>query len=299
MINRVYAGVEAGGTKFVCAVGTSKLILNSAVIPTTHPDETMQKVPAFFRKQKNKFGDFAGLGVGSFGPLDLNPSSGTFGHIGKTPKPGWDNFNLISAFKEFNCPISIDTDVNAAGLAEASLGSAKNAGVVLYVTIGTGIGVGVIIDEKSYQGLSHPEIGHIIIPTDPKDSDFAGVCPYHGNCLEGLTSGPAIKKRWGVSLSQLPIDHPAQYLHARYISVLCMNLILSFSPRVILIGGGVMKAPGILDKIHNNVLTLLGAYVSSVGTLDDVKRLIKTPVLGDQAGIRGSLLLAERVLSAS
>lgn len=297
MVNQLYAGVEAGGTKFECAVGTPSRILRSVTIPTTNPEETIPQVLAFFRKQKIKLGDLAGLGIGSFGPLDLNPDSNTFGHIGKTPKSNWSNFNLMSAFAELNCPISIDTDVNAAGLAEASLGAGRNKKVVLYVTIGTGIGVGVIINNKPFQGISHPEIGHILIQQDLQDDGFAGICPYHGNCLEGLASGPAIEKRWGVSLSQLPIDHPAQSLQARYISILCTNLLLSFSPDVILIGGGVMKTPSLLDNVHNKVITLLKGYFSSVQTLDDIKTLITTPGLGAQAGITGSLLLAERASS--
>lgn len=298
MVNQLYAGVEAGGTKFVCAVGTPNRVLSSVTIPTTNPDETIPKVLAFFRKQKIKLGDLAGLGIGSFGPLDLNPDSITFGHIGKTPKLKWSNFNLMSAFAELNCPISIDTDVNVAGLAEASLGAGRNKKVVLYVTIGTGIGVGVIIDKTCFRGRSHPEIGHMIISKDSSDSDFVGVCPYHENCLEGIASGPAIEKRWGVPLSKLPVDHPAQSLQSGYISALCANLILSFSPEIILIGGGVMKSPALLDKVHDNVLRLLGGYISSVETLNDVKSLIKTPELGDQAGTFGSLLLAERASSA-
>jgi fructokinase len=299
MVNQIYAGVEAGGTKFVCAVGTTKQILSTVTIPTSNPDETMSKVLAFFEKQRSELGDFSGLGVGSFGPLDLDPESRTFGYIGKTPKLNWSNFDLISAFRSLNCPIGIETDVKAAGLAEATLGGGRNKKVVLYVTIGTGIGVGVIFGKKCFRGRSHPEIGHMIIPQDSSDSDFTGVCPYHENCLEGLSSGPAIEKRWGVPLSKLPIDHPAQSLQSGYISALCANLILSFSPEIILIGGGVMKAPALLDKVHGNVLRLLGGYISSVETLDDVKSLIKTPELGDQAGIFGSLLLAERALSES
>ncbi|MDC1018358.1 ROK family protein [Pseudomonadales bacterium] len=296
MKNQFFAGVEAGGTKFVCAVGTSKQIMSSVVIPTTKPDETMPQVLEFFEKQRIKLGDLLGLGIGSFGPIDLNPGSSRFGYIGKTPKRHWSNFDLITTFKSLNCPIRIDTDVNAAGLAEANFGYGRNKRVVLYITVGTGIGVGVIIDKKPFHGRFHSEIGHIIVPKDPVDCDFKGVCPYHESCIEGLASGPAIEKRWGQSLSHLPIAHPAQHLQARYISMLCVNLILSFSPDVILVGGGVMKAPGILDKIHENVLKLLRGYVPSLETLDDFKNLIKNPELEDWAGIRGSLLLAEQEL---
>jgi len=294
MVNQLYGGVEAGGTKFVCAVGTPNRILKSVTIPTTNPDDTISEALSFFRKQKIELGDLAGLGIGSFGPLDINSDSSAFGRIGKTPKSNWSDFNLMTAFAELNCPINIDTDVNAAGLAEAILGAGRNKKVVLYITVGTGIGVGVIFNSLSFRGRDHPEIGHILIQQDSQDDGFAGVCPYHGNCLEGLASGPAIEKRWGVSLSQLPIDHPAHSLQARYLSVLCMNLILSFSPDVILIGGGVMKAPGLLDNIRNNVMTLLKGYVPSVQTLDEVEALIKMPRLGNQAGIIGSLLLGER-----
>ena len=234
------------------------------------------------------------MGVGSFGPLELNPASRKFGRIGKTPKLNWCDFDLLSAFHRLNCPIYIETDVNVAGLAEATLGGGRNKKVVLYVNVGTGIGVGVIIDKKCFRIGSHPEIGHIFIPQCLEDIDFPGVCPYHGNCLEGITSGPAIQKRWGVSLEKLAIDHPAQFLHARYISFLCVNLIFSFSPDIILLGGGVMKSPALLGKVQSNVLTLMGGYISSIKTLDDIKRLIKTPELGDQAGISGALLLAER-----
>ncbi len=212
----LFAALEAGGTKFLCAVGTGPNDLRAETrIPTTIPAETIGRAVEFFQAQARLHGPLAGLGVASFGPVDLHEGSPTWGYITSTPKPGWRNTDLVGPFKQaLNLPVAFDTDVDGAALGEGRWGAAQGLDTFIYLTIGTGIGGGAFSRGQLVHGLIHPEMGHIHLPHDRQADPFAGVCPYHGDCFEGLASGPALEKRWGQSAETLPPDHPAWRLEA-------------------------------------------------------------------------------------
>ena len=242
-----YGALEAGGTKMVLAVMDEEGNTVSRIsVPTRTPDETMPAMLDYYRGFS-----LAALGIGCFGPLDLNPASETYGSITMTPKLPWRDYPILSVFeKELSIPAAIDTDVNGAALAEAELGAARGTSVSLYVTVGTGIGGGLIMNGKPVHGLMHPEIGHISVVPAPEDPSPDGFCPYHAHCLEGLAAGPAIEKRWGQSAKELPPDHPAWDLESGYLAQLCAAALLSFSPERIILGGGVMQQKFLFDSIR-------------------------------------------------
>lgn len=276
--------IEAGGTKFVCAVGdeTGKVI-EQIQIPTTFPEETIPQVIDFFKKFPVK-----AIGIGSFGPIDVNPESETYGCITSTPKPGWSNYHFVRAFKEaFDVPIGFNTDVNAAALGEATLGAAKGLDSCLYITVGTGIGAGAIVQGKLLQGLSHPEMGHILVRHHPNDR-YLGKCPYHRDCLEGLAAGPAIEERWGAKGVDLVDRNEVWELEGFYIAQALMQFVLILSPKKIILGGGVMHQGQVFSSIYKNLKELVNDYVS----LPEMSDFIVRPGLGDHSGIIGSLLLA-------
>ncbi|MEH7436844.1 ROK family protein [Neobacillus drentensis] len=279
--------IEAGGTKFVCAVGDEKgAIMERIQIPTTVPEETMPQVIAFFEKY-----DVEAIGIGSFGPIDVNVESPTYGYITSTPKPGWKDYPLVQTMKEaFGVPIGFNTDVNAAALGEASFGAAKGLDSCLYITVGTGIGAGAIVQGQLLQGWSHPEMGHILLRRHPNDV-FEGKCPYHGDCLEGLAAGPAIEARWGEKGVNL-VDRPEVWdLEGYYLAQALMQYILILSPKKIILGGGVSHQEAVFAAIYKYLPELLNDYVS----LPELSDYIVRPGLGDDAGITGALMLAERV----
>ncbi len=193
----IYGGIEAGGTKFVCAIASGPQDVHAQVtFPTTTPQNTVKQAVEFFRQGEEKYGRLSAIGIASFGPVDPHTNSPTFGYITSTPKPGWSNFNLMGAIrKEFDVPMGFDTDVNGAALAEWRWGAAQGLQNFVYLTIGTGIGGGAIVNGYLLHGLIHPEMGHILIPHDFKADPFPGVCPFHGDCLEGLATGPALERR--------------------------------------------------------------------------------------------------------
>lgn len=280
--------IEAGGTKFVCATGNEAGdILERISFPTTKPEETMEKVIAFFKGKKIK-----ALGIGSFGPIDPNSNSTTYGYITTTPKPYWGNYNILGKLKDsFDIPMGFDTDVNGAALGEIKWGVAKGLNSALYITVGTGIGAGAVVEGNMVNGLLHPEMGHIYPIRDPKDN-YKGRCPFHLDCLEGLASGPAIEERWGIKGYNLPIDHQAWDLEAYYLAQALVNYILIISPEKIIMGGGVMKQHQLFPKIRKNVQELLNGYVKKDEILTNIGSYIVPPKLGDNAGICGSLALA-------
>ncbi len=293
---RRYGIVEAGGTKFMlgvaeCAVGAAAApgrIIAQHRIPTLHQSETLPAMRAWFISQRDAIGTFDAFGVASFGPLDADRASPTWGHITRTTKPGWDNADLCGGLiADHGCPVGFDTDVNGAALAEARWGAGIGQRVSIYLTIGTGVGGGVMVDGALLRGLSHPEMGHIRLPREAGDADFAGVCPFHGDCLEGLASGPAIIARWGASLSELTTDHPAHGIIAGYLAQAACTLQAIFEPGRIIFGGGVMGTPGLLDRVRN-VAGVRGAGYF-VGDASDV---IAAPALGDAAGLQGAVALA-------
>jgi fructokinase len=290
----LYGGLEAGGTKFVCAVGTGPEDLRAELrLPTTTPEETIGRAVAFFREQQAAHGKIAALGIGSFGPVDLDPASPTWGYITSTPKAGWRNTDLASAMgRQLGVPVAFDTDVNAAALGEHRWGAARGIDDFVYVTVGTGIGGGVMAGGKLVHGLLHPEIGHLRVPHDRGVDPFSGVCPYHGDCLEGLAAGPAIAARWGRKAQEVPEDHPAWVLEAEYLAHLAATLTLVLSPQRILLGGGVMRQVSLFPRIRRRLSALLGGYLESPA-LDDLETYLQPPALGDRAGVLGALALAK------
>lgn len=295
-LNQVFAGIEAGGTKWVCAIAESSgNILVSTRFPTTHPDETINSAIKFFQTHKSDFGEIAAIGIASFGPLDLNPDSPTYGYLTTTPKPGWKNTDIIGPFQEaFNLPIGLDTDVNGAALGESLWGAAQGLSDFIYLTIGTGIGGGGMVANSLIHGLVHPEMGHLHIPHDWQQDPFPGICPYHGDCLEGLATGPAIEARWGLKGEQLPVDHPAWELESQYLAFGLVNLICTLSPKRIILGGGVMQQEHLFPLIRRKVQELLNNYIPVKEILQEIDDYIVPPGLGTQAGILGAIALANR-----
>lgn len=285
-------GIEAGGTKFVCGIGTGPDDLRVEQFPTSTPEVTLPQVLAFFREQGGD--ELDAVGIGTFGPVDLDLTSPTYGHITTTPKPGWGNFDLAGTIaRELNLPVGFDTDVNAALMGEARWGSAEGLSDSVYLTIGTGIGGGAMAHGQMVHGLVHPEMGHLRIPHDLKADPFPGVCPYHGDCLEGLASGPAIQKRWNAPAATLPEDHPAWALEAHYLGLALMNLVVTLSPQRILLGGGVMQQPHLFKLLRAEFAKQLNGYVQHPEILDRLDQFIQPPGLGSKAGILGCLVLAE------
>jgi len=291
----IFGGIEAGGTKFICAIGAPTGAVDKKItIPTTTPKETMAKVIEFFKKNQ-KQNQFLAIGLASFGPIELNQASVNYGYITSSPKTEWNNFNILGVLKEiFNLPFGFDTDVNGAALGEQRFGAAKGLDTFLYITVGTGIGLGGIIDGKALHGLTHPEAGHIFIPHDKSRDPFSGICPYHKSCLEGLASGPAIKVRWQVkSALDLPDDHSAWNLEAEYLAYAIANFILSFSPQKIILGGGVMRREGLLKKVQLKTKEILNGYIKNKNILTNIENYLVAPGLQDESGICGAIALAE------
>ncbi len=292
----LFGGIEAGGTKFVCAVGTNPGDLRDKFrFETTTPTETIDKLIEYFKEQ-NKREKILAIGIGSFGPVDLKKKSSTYGYITSTPKIKWQNTNFYGKIKEaFNIPVGFDTDVNAAALGEHQWGAAKDVSDFIYITIGTGIGGGGMINGGFLHGLVHPEMGHIFIPHDKKADPYEGICPFHKNCFEGLASGTAIRDRWGESGEKLGKDHPAWKLEANYISLAVINYICTLSPERIILGGGVMKQEQMLPLIHKNIKRFLNDYIKAPEITDNIEKYIVLPELGDNAGVLGAIALAEKV----
>jgi fructokinase len=277
-------GIEAGGSKCVCAVGSGPEDLDSVEIPTTMPQETVGRIIAFFRQR----GGVDTVGIGSFGPIDPNPRSSTFGYITSTPKLAWRNFDLAGAIREgLGVKVAFDTDVNAAALGEFQWGAAQGLHTFLYLTVGTGIGGGGMLDGRLFHGRRHPEMGHIRIPHDPARDPFPGNCPYHGDCLEGLAAGPAIEARWGMPARELPAEHAAWELEAHYLALGIANLSLVLSPQRIVVGGGIMRREKLYGMVGARVTALLNGYVEAPE--------IVAPRLGAWAGVLGAIALAQAI----
>lgn len=290
----LYAGIEAGGTKFECILGSGPdAIVAEERIVTTTPAETIGRVLAFFRRHAGRY-PVAALGIGSFGPVDLAPVSPTYGCITSTPKAGWARVDLCTPLREaLRVPVVFDTDVNAAALGEHCwVRENRLLDPLLYVTIGTGIGVGAIVNGKPVHGLVHPEAGHMLLPHDRRVDPFAGVCPYHGGCWEGLASGPALEARWGRRGETLPADHPAWALEAHYLAAGIANLIYCLSPRRVVVGGGVMQHPGLMERVRVETQRALAGYLQCDRIIHDIDQLIVPPALGARSGVLGALALA-------
>jgi fructokinase len=289
--------IEAGGTKFVLACGTGPDDLRDVErIPTTTPAETLARCVEYFKAAAQKHGPLAALGIGTFGPAGVDPSKPDWGFITTTPKPGWQQADMGAMLgKALGIPVAFDTDVNAAGYGECLWGAGQGCGVVLYITVGTGIGGGAIINGQPLHGLLHPEMGHIRIPKPPALAEFAGACPWHGDCLEGLASGPAIAARWHLPAGELPPGHPAWDAEADCLAAACASFACTLSPERILLGGGVMDVPGLLTKVQQKTRTLLAGYLQHPSITSG--EFITAPGLGNRAGILGALALGATIVA--
>jgi fructokinase len=293
-MNRLYGGIEAGGTKFACMVGTGpNSVVSETRFSTTAPDETIQRTIEFFKPYAQR-GELEGIGIGSFGPVDLKPDSPTYGYITTTPKPDWSQVDLLGRISRIlRLPVSFDTDVNVAAYGEHHwIPENRPLDPFLYMTVGTGIGVGVLVNGRPLHGLIHAEAGHFAIPHDWQKDPFTGSCPYHGDCLEGLATGPAMAKRWGQKAETLANDHPGWDLEAEYIAFALANLIYAFSPERIVLGGGVAQHPGLHELVRLKVQQLLNGYVHSPMVLEKIDHYIVAPALGNRSGVLGAIAMA-------
>lgn len=294
MKSDLIAAIEAGGTKFNCAVGTGPDDIRMRTrIETTDPTETLREVFTFLDQASKQVGKISAIGVGSFGPVDLNRSSDTYGYITTTPKPGWKYTDLLGSLGEiFHVPVGFDTDVNAAALGEYTWGHGRACEPLIYITVGTGIGGGVLINGKPLHGSLHPEIGHLLIPAIMSDApEPDGVCPYHGSCLEGLISGPAIAARWGFPAETYAPDHACWGEFSTLMALGLSNLILTLSPQRIILGGGVMHQYHLFPMIREEVQRLLNGYIQTRELIEDIESYITSPGLGDDSGLLGAMAL--------
>jgi fructokinase len=293
---RLFGGIEGGGTKFVCMVATDpQNIIDEIRFPTTTPAETLEQAVAFFEVHA-KTGNLAAIGMASFGPVDLDLASPTYGHITTTPKPGWAFIDTISRLRQvLNVPVAFELDVNAAAFGEFYWNPENQVlDPLVYFTIGTGIGAGVIVHGRLVHGLVHPEAGHMRLSHDWRADPYAGSCPYHGDCFEGLACGPALEQRWGQRAEKLPLSHPAWELEANYIAQAMNNTICSLSPKRIVLGGGVMQHPGLIHLIQQKVQKLLNNYIHSSVITEGIDQYIVLPSLGNRSGVLGAIALAKQ-----
>jgi fructokinase len=292
-MSEVFGALEAGGTKFVCVVGSSPTdIVAEDRFATSSPDATLTRVVAFFKPLCNSL-RIRSIGIGSFGPLDLDPSSKTYGFITSTPKPGWQNTDVIGTLtRALDLPVVIDTDVNAAAFGEYVWGAAVGLSTCLYLTVGTGIGGGYVVNGRPLHGLQHPEMGHIHVPHDRARDPFDGCCPYHGDCLEGLASGPAIERRFGVRGEELQDSDSFWDLEAEYLAAAIADYVLVLSPSRIVVGGGIMQRSFMLARIRERVRRRLADYIRQPALMTGLAQYIVTPRLGSRSGVLGGLALA-------
>jgi fructokinase len=279
----LFGGIEAGGTKFVCALGSGPGDVETIEFPTTTPAETVERAAAFLISRAERP---LAIGIGSFGPVDLDPQSPTCGYITDTPKELWRHFDFAGSIRSATgMPVVFDTDVNAAAFGEHRWGAARGLDTFLYVTVGTGIGGGGMANGKPMHGRMHPEMGHVRIPHDWTADPYAGSCPYHGDCLEGLACGPAMEARWGLRAEKLPYGHSAWSLEAHYLALGLVNWIFTVSPQQIIVGGGVMRNAALYTLIRREVAELIHGYLNPPE--------IVAPLLGDRAGVLGAIALAD------
>ncbi|HUX13192.1 MAG TPA: ROK family protein [Spirochaetia bacterium] len=296
MAEPLYGGIEAGGTKFVCAVGTGPDDVRDEIrFPTADPEPTLRKAIEFFRNQKH--GALSAVGISCFGPVDPDPGSPTFGYITTTPKKPWVHTDFAGPIRRaLAVPVGFDTDVNGAALGEWRWGAGRSLNTIIYLTVGTGIGGGVLIDGRPHHGMIHPEMGHVRIPHDLARDPFPGKCPFHGDCLEGLASGPAIEARVGRKGSEILSSDPVWDLIAEYLAYALANYIVILSPQRLILGGGVMDQAQLFPKIRERVARMLNGYIQSPAILDRIDSFIVPPGLGGRAGVLGAFALAEEAL---
>jgi fructokinase len=294
----LFGGIEAGGTKFNCVVGPDpQNIYDRESFPTTTPKETLDRVITFFKRARERHGDLEAIGVACFGPVDRNHESPTYGYITATPKPHWSHTNVAGTLTSgLGVPVAFDTDVNGSALGEHLFGAARGLQSYVYVTIGTGVGAGIVANGVPVNGATHPEVGHLVMPRDEQIDPFEGNCPFHGDCLEGLVAGPALEARWGCRGETLSADHPAWDLQARYLAIMCINLTLCYSPEKIILGGGAMNQPGLLTKIRDRFAILMNGYFAGAAAAD-LREYIVAPVLNGASGEVGAIAMAQRMVA--
>lgn len=283
-----YAAIEAGGTKFRVAVAEGREVVADTTLPTTTPDETLGASIEFIKAN----GPVASAGIACFGPLDLDPTSATYGSITATPKPHWGNAPVLDRVRdELGVPVSIDVDVGGAALGEWTWGAARGLSHFIYITIGTGIGGGVFIDGKVHHGMGHPEMGHIVMERVAGD-DYRGFCPFHSACLEGMASGPAIADRWGVPGNELAERDEVWDLEATYLAQAMRSYTYVVAPERIIIGGGVLQRPGLLDLVREKLKEQLAGYATSAIRDGNLHEYVAAPEFGQDAGLIGAIALA-------
>lgn len=291
MNGKLLGGVEAGGTKMVCAVANEPgVVLDEVRFPTSDSKETLLRVKDYFNQAEKKFGTLGSIGYGTFGPAVVSPGELGYGTILPTPKPGWQGADVLGFLKKSfpGASLAFDTDVNAASIGEGYAGAARGLKNFIYITVGTGIGGGVVIDGKPLNAKPHAEIGHMLIP---KLDDYSGCCSFHGACLEGLASGSAMGARWGVPAQELLPDHEAWDLEAAYLASMVQNLVACFAPDRIILGGGVMEQEFLLAKVRE----IYHQNANGYWQIDD--ELLVNPAMGNQAGITGALVMAEQAMN--
>lgn len=290
----LFGGVETGGTWSVCALGRGPDdLVAETQFPTTTPDETLARIIEFFRGQPAA----AAVGVASFGPVDLDRGSRTWGHVTTTPKAGWQHVAIAPVLREeLGVPVAFDNDVGAAAVGEHRWGAGRRCRTLCYLTVGTGIGGGLLIDGEPWHGLIHPEVGHIRIPHDRDKDPFEGNCPRHGDCWEGLASGPAVAERWQTTPRELPDDHPAWSLEAEYLALGILSIVMVASPERVIVGGGVMERPPLLRMVRRRLPELVAGYLETPLLGERIDCYLVGPELGDRAGVLGAIALAETVV---
>ena len=297
----LYGAIAGGGTKFVCAVAESPdRILDRVAVPTADARATLAQCVDFFVAAENTRGPIAAFGFGCFGPIELRPNSSNFGRLLTPPKQGWAGTDVLAPLRSaFVAPIALVTDVGAAALGEWRLGAGRGAASLAYVTVGTGIGGAVAPQDRARRRLMHAEMGHLPAVRDPRDDGFAGVCPFHGDCIEGLASGLAIRARWGRDLEALPVDHDGRRVIAGYLGQLAASIALLESPECIVFGGGVMANGALLPLVSAAMHEYLNGYLPPLAGLERAAGYLRGPGLGGDSGIVGAILLAMQTAETS
>ena len=294
---KIVGAIETGGTKTVCAVGSGPdNVLALERFPTTTPAETLERCLGLFETWQS---EVEAVGIASFGPVDLDPSSPTWGYVTNTPKEEWQYVNLAGTFRErLGVPVLMDTDCNGAALGEYVWGAAQGLDTFIYLTIGTGIGGGGMVNGALMHGLLHPEMGHVFVPHDREQDPYPGWCMYHGDCLEGLAAGPALEGRWHMRGEEIPPDHPAWALEAQYLASGIVNFIYTLSPQMIILGGGVMDNSFLLDMVRDQIRAQMNGYLQVTRLLDELDQFVVPPALGNRAGVLGAMALGHLVLES-
>lgn len=288
----IYGGVETGGTWCVCALGTGPDdLIDEETFRTAEPDTTLRRIVAFFAAAGRPRP--RAIGIGAFGPVDLHPDSPTWGYVTTTPKPGWAHTAVAGVIRDrLGVPVTFETDVTAAAVGEHRWGAGRDVRSLCYLTVGTGIGAGIIVDGRPVHGLVHPEPGHLRVPHDRARDPFDGACPVHGDCWEGLAAGGAIAARWGTAGPELADDHPAWALEAEYLALGILSIVTVVSPHRVIVGGGVMERPGLMEAVRADLRTLVAGYLETPLLADRIDEYLVAPALGDRAGVLGAIALA-------